>query len=153
MTQELVDHIQQIKRSVNPAMPVASGKLVRGVGLKLEAVGCQIPIGGRCRVQSMSGKVEAEVVGFANDLTYLMPSESIRGIVPGSLVEPIAHDAGLAVGDGLLGRVLDGNGDPIDGLGAIDYEKRMSTQAAPINPLSRKPVSEPLEPLQQILHP
>lgn len=145
MTQELVDHIQQIKRSVNPAMPVASGKLVRGVGLKLEAVGCQIPIGGRCRVQSMSGKVEAEVVGFANDLTYLMPSESIRGIVPGSLVEPIAHDAGLAVGDGLLGRVLDGNGDPIDGLGAIDYEKRMSTQAAPINPLSRKPVSEPLD--------
>lgn len=145
MTLALIEHIQTIRSSLALSMPVASGKLVRGVGLTLEAIGCKIPIGGRCRVQTMSGKVEAEVVGFANDVTFLMPAESIKGIVPGSLVEPIAHDAGLAVGDGLLGRVVDGNGEPLDGLGPIRYEKRVTTQPPPINPLQRKPVCEPLD--------
>lgn len=145
MTLALTEHIQNIRQSLPIAMPIASGKLVRGVGLTLEAIGCQIPIGGRCRVQTMSGKVEAEVVGFANEVTYLMPAESIKGIVPGSLVEPIAHDSGLGVGDALLGRVLDGNGDPLDGKGPIRFEKRISTQAPPINPLQRKAVGEPLD--------
>ncbi|WP_395344345.1 flagellar protein export ATPase FliI [Ningiella sp. W23] len=145
MTLALVEHLQSIRRSVSESTPVASGKLVRGVGLTLEAVGCQIPIGGRCRVKTVSGKVEAEVVGFANDITFLMPVESIRGIVPGSLVEPISHDAGLGVGEALLGRVIDGNGEPIDGKGPIQFEKRASTQPSPINPLQRKPVSEPLD--------
>ncbi|MBT1450823.1 flagellar protein export ATPase FliI [Glaciecola sp. XM2] len=145
MTLALVDHIKQVTASVSQSTPVASGKLVRGVGLTLEAVGCQIPIGGRCRVQTLHGKVEAEVVGFAGDITYLMPTESIKGVVPGSLVEPIAHDAGLAVGDALLGRVIDGNGDPIDSKGPIVTQKRVSTQPPPINPLQRKPVNEPLD--------
>jgi flagellum-specific ATP synthase len=145
MTLALVDHIKQVTASVSQSTPVASGKLVRGVGLTLEAVGCQIPIGGRCRVQTLHGKVEAEVVGFAGDITYLMPTESIKGVVPGSLVEPIAHDAGLAVGDALLGRVIDGNGDPIDSKGPIITQKRVSTQPPPINPLQRKPVNEPLD--------
>lgn len=145
MTLALAEQLKSIRSNIGLVMPVASGKLVRGVGLTLEAVGCQIPIGGRCRVQTISGKVEAEVVGFANELTFLMPNESIKGIVPGSLVEPITHDAGLAVGEGLLGRVVDGNGEPLDGKGPLDYDKRVSTQPPPINPLQRKPVSEPLD--------
>nr|WP_136249959.1 flagellar protein export ATPase FliI [Ningiella ruwaisensis] len=145
MTHALIESLSNIRASVNTPRPVASGKLVRGVGLTLEAVGCQIPIGGRCRVQTISGKVEAEVVGFANDTTFLMPTESIKGIVPGSLVEPIAHDAGLGVGDALLGRVIDGNGEPLDGKGPIKVSKRVSTSPPPINPLQRKPVSEPLD--------
>jgi flagellum-specific ATP synthase len=145
MTLALVEHIQKLRASTASSVPVASGKLVRGVGLTLEVVGCQIPIGGRCRVQTIHGKVEAEVVGFAGDITYLMPTDSIKGVVPGSLVEPIAHDAGLGVGQGLLGRVIDGNGDPLDGKGPIAIDKRVSTHPPPINPLQRKPVSEPLD--------
>jgi flagellum-specific ATP synthase len=56
MTHALVEHIKGIRESLPSARAVASGKLVRGVGLTLEAVGCQIPIGGRCRVQTISGK-------------------------------------------------------------------------------------------------
>jgi flagellum-specific ATP synthase len=145
MTLALVDHIKQINADIKPANTVSAGRLVRGVGLTLEAVGCQIPIGGRALVQTLHGQVEAEVVGFANDVTYLMPSESIKGIVPGSFVEPLHAETGLAVGEGLLGRVIDANGKPLDGLGPIDTSKRVSTNPPPINPLVRKPVNEPLD--------
>jgi flagellum-specific ATP synthase len=141
----LVEELQAITQSITPSRAISAGKLVRGVGLTLEAVGCQIPIGGRALVQTLAGKVEAEVVGFANDITFLMPFESIKGIVPGSLVEPMSIEAGLAVGDDLLGRVIDSNGQPLDGLGPINTTKRMPTNPPPINPLIRKPVKQPLD--------
>jgi len=145
MTLALAEQIKQISQTVRPTRVITAGKLVRGVGLTLEAVGCQIPIGGRALVQTLNGQVEAEVVGFANNITYLMPTESIKGIVPGSLVEPMAIDNGLAVGDALLGRVIDANGEPLDGLGLIVTHKRASTTPPPINPLVRKPVNQPLD--------
>lgn len=145
MTLELVDHIKKINKTVFSAQSVSAGKLTRGVGLTLEAIGCQIPVGGRAMVQTMQGRVEAEVVGFSNNITYLMPTESIKGIVPGSFVEPISSDSGLAVGVKMLGRVIDANGAPLDGLGPIDTTSRVSTNPPPINPLVRKPVNEPLD--------
>lgn len=145
MTQGLADQIKEINKTVYPSKSISAGKLVRGVGLTLEAVGCQIPVGGRALVQTLQGRVEAEVVGFAGNVTYLMPTESIKGIVPGSFVEPIASDSGLAVGDDLLGRVIDANGAPLDGLGPIKTNVRVSTHPAPINPLVRKPVNQPLD--------
>ncbi len=145
MTLGLVEQIQAITAQVHDSQAIAAGKLVRGVGLTLEAVGCTIPIGGRALVQTQHGRVEAEVVGFANNITYLMPTESIKGIVPGSFVEPLATDSGLAVGDALLGRVIDANGKPLDGLGPIETTRRVSTHPPPINPLVRKAVNQPLD--------
>lgn len=145
MTLALSEQLKQINSSITPNTVVSAGKLVRGVGLTLEAVGCKIPVGGRVSVQTIQGKVEAEVVGFSGDITYLMPVESIKGIVPGSFVEPIASDTGLAVGDALLGRVIDPNGNPLDALGPINTHTRISTHPAPINPLLRKPVKESLD--------
>lgn len=145
MTLALCEQIRDISTSIKPTKVVCSGKLVRGVGLTLEAVGCKIPIGGRVSVQTINGEVEAEVVGFAANITYLMPVESIKGIVPGSFVKPLTSDGGLAVGEGLLGRVIDANGKPLDALGPIGSTKRVSTQPSPINPLTRKPVREPLD--------
>lgn len=124
---------------------VAAGKLVRGIGLSLEAIGCQLPVGSICMVQTVDGEIEAEVVGFAEKLTYLMPTETVRGIVPGSRVTPLQRQSGLAVGPELLGRVLDGNGQPIDGLGELKCQRRVPTNKAPINPLLRRPVSEPMD--------
>lgn len=144
-TSELIDSIKNITQNISTSQVISAGKLVRGVGLTLEAVGCKIPIGGRALVQTQQGKVEAEVVGFAGDVTYLMPSESIKGIVPGSLVEPLASETGLAVGEALLGRVIDANGKPLDGLGPIHTTSRVTTHPAPINPLTRKAVNEPLD--------
>jgi flagellum-specific ATP synthase len=145
MTLALADQIKEINKAVYHCKAINAGKLVRGVGLTLEAIGCQIAVGGRAMVQTMQGRVEAEVVGFANNITYLMPTESIKGIVPGSFVEAISSDSGLAVGENLLGRVVDANGSPLDGLGPIETTHRVSTNPPPINPLVRKPVNEPLD--------
>jgi flagellum-specific ATP synthase len=145
MTLALAEKIKEINNTVYASKTISAGKLVRGVGLTLEAVGCQIPVGGRALVQTLNGPVEAEVVGFADKVTYLMPTESIKGIVPGSFVEPISSDSGLAVSDNLLGRVIDANGAPLDGLGPIVSTHRVSTSPPPINPLTRKPVNTPLD--------
>jgi flagellum-specific ATP synthase len=93
----------------------------------------------------MHGEMEAEVVGFSGESLFLMPSEQITGILPGAKVTPMTGEVGLPVGMELLGRVIDGVGNPLDGLGPIYTEKRASFNAEPINPLARKPISEPLD--------
>ncbi|MCP4924515.1 MAG: flagellar protein export ATPase FliI, partial [Gammaproteobacteria bacterium] len=118
---------------------------VRGIGLTLEAVGCQLPVGSQCMVQTVDGEIEAEVVGFGEHITYLMPTEAVRGIVPGSRVLPLNRESGLAVGLGLLGRVIDGNGQPLDGLGPVESTTRVPTVKPPINPLTRRPIDSPMD--------
>ncbi|OOF09191.1 flagellum-specific ATP synthase FliI [Salinivibrio proteolyticus] len=125
--------------------PVASGKLVRMVGLTLEAIGCRAPIGSVCSVDTLNGTIEAEVVGFAGELLYLMPNEQVSGVLPGARVTPLAERGHLAVGMELLGRVIDGMGNPLDGKGDIYTDKRASLEGTPINPLARQPIREPLD--------
>jgi flagellum-specific ATP synthase len=141
----MLDRIKLLKDQVPYAPIVACGKLVRGIGLTLEAVGCQMPVGSQCLIQTMEGEIEAEVVGFAENITYLMPTEAVKGIVPGSRVQPLNREQGLAVGMELLGRVVDGNGQPLDGLGPIKAEKRVPLSRPPMNPLLRKPIKQPLD--------
>lgn len=145
MSVALMDKIKQLQNQVPQAPTVCAGKLVRGIGLTLEAVGCQMPVGSQCLVQTFEGEIEAEVVGFAEDVTYLMPTEAVKGIVPGSRVQPLNREQGLPVGMDLLGRVVDGNGQPLDGLGPIQAEKRVPLTRPPMNPLLRKPISQPLD--------
>ncbi len=145
MTTSLLSHLQQLQKQVPTPPVVAAGKLVRGIGLTLEAVGCQLPVGSQCMVQTVDGEIEAEVVGFGEHITYLMPTEAVRGIVPGSRVLPLNRESGLAVGLGLLGRVIDGNGQPLDGLGPIESTTRVPTVKPPINPLTRRPIDSPMD--------
>ncbi|MCW4446125.1 flagellar protein export ATPase FliI [Vibrio splendidus] len=142
---ELANRLSQYKVEGLKSRPIASGKLVRVVGLTLEATGCKAPIGSLCLVETMSGQMEAEVVGFSGDNLFLMPSEQITGILPGARVTPVTTESGIPVGTELLGRVIDGVGNPLDGLGPIYTEQRASFNAEPINPLARKPISEPLD--------
>ncbi len=142
---ELAERLSQYKVQGLKSRPIASGRLVRVVGLTLEATGCKAPIGSLCLVETMSGEMEAEVVGFSGDNLFLMPSEQITGILPGARVTPVTAESGIPVGMELLGRVIDGVGNPLDGLGAIYTEQRASFNSDPINPLSRKPISEPLD--------
>ncbi len=141
----IIDKIKQLQTQVPQAPSVCAGKLVRGIGLTLEAVGCQMPVGSQCLVKTIEGEIEAEVVGFAEDVTYLMPTEAVKGIVPGSRVQPLNREQGLPVGMDLLGRVVDGNGQPLDGLGPIQAEKRIPLTRPPMNPLLRKPITQPLD--------
>ncbi|EJN6960045.1 TPA: flagellar protein export ATPase FliI [Photobacterium damselae] len=125
--------------------PVASGRLTRVVGLTLEAVGCRAPVGSLCKVETINGELEAEVIGFSGDTLFLMPSEQLTGVMPGAKVTPILQESGLPVGPELLGRVIDGVGNPLDGLGDIYTQHRASFSAPAINPLKRKPIKEPLD--------
>lgn len=145
MTSSILEKIKSLQSHIPEAPSIASGKLVRGIGLTLEAVGCQMPVGSQCLVQTIDGQIEAEVVGFAEKITYLMPTEAVKGIVPGSRVQPLDREQGLPVGMSLLGRVVDGNGQPLDGLGAIKAEKRVPLNKPPINPLLRRPIEKPLD--------
>ncbi|HIF9147935.1 TPA: flagellar protein export ATPase FliI [Photobacterium damselae] len=125
--------------------PVASGRLTRVVGLTLEAVGCRAPVGSLCKVETVNGELEAEVIGFSGDTLFLMPSEQLTGVMPSAKVTPILQESGLPVGPELLGRVIDGVGNPLDGLGNIYTQHRASFSAPAINPLKRKPIKEPLD--------
>ena len=145
--QHLQQHLGAISRRLEGARgPTVEGVLRRVVGLTLEAVGCPVQIGGRCRVQGADGTVqEAEVVGFSGDRVFLMPAGEMHGLLPNARVIPISHAAEVAVGDALLGRVLDGEGQPLDGKPAPRCSERVRLNGVPINPLSRAPIREPLD--------
>lgn len=124
---------------------IAEGRLTRMVGLTLEAVGCEMPIGGRCEIVTAHGqRVEAEVVGFSGEKVFLMPVGDIRGLTPNARVIPLGTAHNVAVGPELLGRVLDGIGRPLDGKGPIRTPDTVALTGHPINPLARRPIREPL---------
>jgi len=145
MTAPLAERLSRYQTNSTACRPVASGRLIRVVGLTLEAIGCRAPLGSLCLVETLNGDMEAEVVGFSGDTLFLMPSEQLTGIMPGAKVTPVLQNSGLPVGPELLGRVIDGVGNPLDGLGDIYTANRASFNAEPINPLARKPIKEPLD--------
>lgn len=125
--------------------PTVAGKLTRVVGLTLEAIGCRAPLGSLCAVETLSGDLEAEVVGFAGDKLFLMPSEQLTGVLPGARVTPLHEQHGIPVGMSLLGRVIDGVGKPLDGLGDIVTTDQAKFTADRINPMLRQPINTPLD--------
>jgi flagellum-specific ATP synthase len=124
---------------------IVEGKVTRMVGLTVEAVGCQAAIGARCLVSSAEGQIEAEVVGFSGDRLLLMPTSDIRGLVPNARVIPGQRMYEGSVGDGLLGRVIDAAGKPLDGKGALRCNTSMPLAGRPANPLARWSIDEPLD--------
>ena len=125
---------------------IVEGRLSRMVGLTLEAVGCQAPIGARCILENQQGdSVEAEVVGFTGESLYLMPTGNIRGIRPGARVLPSQRMYEATISDDMLGRVLDGRGKPLDDKGALQATTRKPLMGKPINPLDREPIHKPLD--------
>jgi len=142
------------------------GTLNRLTGLVLEANGIRAPIGSQC-VVSMKGRkpVLAEVVGFAGDRAFLMPAGDVQGLSSGASVAPAAAyvpvprlgdlsehvhsiDEGmlrLPLGDGLLGRVVDSQGNPIDKMGPISDVISRPLDRRPINAMDRDPIRAPLD--------
>ncbi len=122
-----------------------SGKLVRMVGMTLEVEGTYAPIGAKCRIFSKNeGVVDAEVVGFHGDKLYLMPIGHVYGLEPNARVEPVLGGVKVNVGLAMLGRVLDGSGQPLDGKPPPKYDDKVSLQGQKINPLSRSEIKKPL---------
>lgn len=125
---------------------MVEGRLTRMVGLTLEAVGFQAPIGSRCEIQGSTGqKIEAEVVGFSGDILYLMPTGETRGLIPNARVRPLQNDSQVPVGEALLGRVVDGACKPLDGKGPLNVKDRVPLHGEAVNPLARAPIRQHLD--------
>lgn len=120
------------------------GKVLRIIGLVIEADGPEASIGDLCYIfNSMNDKpVFAEVVGFQEKKILLMPLGSMEGLKPGAIVTNTKESMKIKVGDMLLGRVLDGLGEPIDSKGEIKSNIYYSTSQKISNPLVRKPIDE-----------
>ncbi|MEL0082220.1 MAG: FliI/YscN family ATPase [Gammaproteobacteria bacterium] len=122
------------------------GRLTRMVGFTLEAQGCMAAIGSRCQVEVRGGQmIDAEVVGFEQEKLYLMALGHPQGLQPGARVVPVSGAERVAVGNALLGRVIDFQGLPLDGKGAIRTRNRVPIGGRFINPLQRFPVAEVLD--------
>ncbi|MDH5326585.1 MAG: flagellar protein export ATPase FliI [Gammaproteobacteria bacterium] len=145
-SQHWTDRIRALQQKVQGPIFNVEGKLTRMVGLTLEAVGCQAPVGARCLVIGPNEtSVEAEVVGFSGEKLYLMATGDIRGITPNARVLPTNKVYSVPVGDVLLGRVLSGTGVPLDGLGNLECAETRALSGHLINPLLRSPIREPLD--------
>jgi len=134
------------ERLQNAPELIVEGRLCRMVGLTLEAEGCRAPIGSLCLIESKNGsRIGAEVVGFAGERLFLMPTGSTHGLEPGCRVIPLGTNSLARVGFGLLGRVLNGAGQPLDAKGPLLVDDQVPLAGKPINPLTRKPIREMLD--------
>ena len=122
------------------------GRVVNLIGLVIEATGLRAEVGELVTIAGgrNSPPVPAEVVGFRNGRALLMPLGDMRGIAPGTPVEPTGGPFRVAVGDALLGRVLDGLGRPIDGGAPIAGGRLRAVAGSPPSPMDRPRISERL---------
>jgi flagellum-specific ATP synthase len=161
------DHIRDCKEILRIVEPLEiAGRITKLTGLVMEAAGIKLPIGSACYVPLAEGRrVEAEVVGFDGERMLLMPQSSVDGVMPGAKVFalevaealPKPHHGNpprrrvtdrarhLPVGNELLGRVVDGAGNPLDDLGKIVAAQSSPLNARPMNPLMRAPIEEILD--------
>ncbi|MCM3572774.1 flagellar protein export ATPase FliI [Mesobacillus subterraneus] len=124
------------------------GRVKRVVGLMIESQGPESSIGDVCFIHvgtKKKRKIQAEVVGFQDENVILMPYTSIHDISPGSLVETTMKPLEIKAGPGLIGKVVDSLGVPLDQSSLPKGLASVPTEQDPPNPLSRPPISEPIE--------
>jgi flagellum-specific ATP synthase len=160
-------YLADLESFAGDALPLETqGRLVRVTGLVLEAAGIRVPVGSVCEVRmDEQPAVIAEVVGFSGDRAYLMPTGDVHGLASGALVVPrpippvplklgsirhpwrrtVDRTLHLPVGDGLLGRVVDSQGQPMDRKGPLAQVHDEPLTRRPINAMDRDPVRKPLD--------
>jgi flagellum-specific ATP synthase len=141
------------RRELADLNPVrVSGRVTDVIGLVVEASGPGAPLGSLCHILGpgapgarAGGAIPAEVVGFRSGRVLLMPLGDLAGVAPGSRVVLTREWPIVRVGDGMLGRVLDGLGRPLDGRGPVELETEYPLYGERLNPLDRQPIREPLD--------
>ncbi|NLU40678.1 MAG: flagellar protein export ATPase FliI [Firmicutes bacterium] len=139
--------VEGLRAAIRATDPItANGRIKQVIGLTIESAGPAAQIGELCHIHSryLSEPVSAEVVGFRGDRVLLMPLGDMEGIEPGSEVVASGHSLRVPVGPGLLGRVLDGLGRPLDGREPPHAETYYPVTNSPPSPLSRRRISQPL---------
>jgi len=122
-----------------------TGEVTEMTGLLIKSKGPIAAIGQVCEIETTDGRrIPVQVVGFRDGHVLSMPLEEVDGLLAGSTIVARPNESTVRVGLGLLGRVLDGFGRPIDGLPPIDADAYYPLQTAPPNPLERKHITEQL---------
>jgi flagellum-specific ATP synthase len=138
----LEPYLAQVERI--PAM-AWTGEITQVVGLLIESRGPNVAIGDFCEVATSNGRrIRAQVIGFREGRVLSMPLEETDGLQLGDPIAARPEEARVEVGPGLLGRVIDGFGKPIDGGPAIPAEDAYSLNGTPGNPLNREHITQPL---------
>lgn len=137
--------IEKYRNLIGRSFEKRYGKVVKVVGLTIESIGPAAQLGDLCYISSTDNslKIQAEVVGFRDNRVLLMPFGSVDGIGIGSKVESTGEPLKVRVSDSLLGKVLDGLGNPVDSYDIQDGEY-YSVEAAPPDPMSRKMIDSVL---------
>ena len=140
------DYLEGLGAADFAPAPRISGRLASFDGLLMEAIGLNLPVGTVCQVGAANGaRVEAEVIGFRNGRTLLMNLGGPAALLPQSSVRPIGAPGAAEVGTALLGRVVDGAGKPIDGLGPIRGARHWPLGGKLQGPLDRGRVLQPMD--------
>lgn len=130
----------------NASLHQVSGRVTQVVGLVVESNGPNARVGDLCMIETGHGEmIRAEVVGFRGDRTLLMPLGELSGVRAGCAVLSSGHCLRVPVGPELLGRALDGLGEPMDGLGPLKCSRHYPIYATPPNALSRTMIQRPME--------
>ena len=141
--------LKKYHMSLDSSYPINTiGKVTNIVGYVIEAQGLVANLGSVCNIHVNNGSkqmIRAEVSGFKGNKALLIPLEDIRGIGPGNRVSTYKDRAYFPVGNELLGRIIDGLGNPIDGKGPIYTSCDYPIYAEPMNPLLRKRISKPID--------
>jgi flagellum-specific ATP synthase len=143
----ILPEIQELRSRIQRAELIrACGKVTRVTGLIVESTSPGLSLGQMCAIHPGNGRKPAlaEVVGFRDSKALLIPLGDIRGVSPGSVVEPCDRPLKMRVGIDMLGRVIDGTGQPIDGLGPMRLTDEYPVMGEPINPMRRRRITEPL---------
>ena len=134
-------------RAISSCQPIKlEGKIVKVAGIVAEGNGPGLSVGSLCAIKNSEGlNIPAEVIGFKDKRVILMPFAEMRGIRPGSRIVDISKRPAVQVGEGYLGRVIDGLGHPIDGKGAISGKCEYSIYGDVLNPLKREIIRDPID--------
>jgi len=135
------------RQTIENAKPVRlHGRVTQVVGLVIEAYCPDTSVGAMCEILPGDGDpIPAEVVGFRDNKALLMPLGDLRGVGLDSLITVRRDKAAMGVGPQMLGRVIDGLGNPIDDKGVLNTEEELPIYASPVNPMSRPPIRKPLD--------
>lgn len=125
--------------------PHQRGKLSRLIGLSLEVRGIRLALGDRILIDAQPRPVRAQVVGFRDDTSIVIPMDDASGLTPGAAVTLDGDAGSVHLGMGLLGRVVDAEAQPIDGLGPITDTHPESWLTPALNPLTRSPINQALD--------
>lgn len=147
MALQCIDFALHKKKVSETVLVQRTGRVAHIAGLVIESNGPSVPVGELCYIHSNNGEtpIPAEVVGFKEKRILLMPIGELERIGPGNRVTASGSPLTVGVGMGLMGRILGGLGEPMDGKGPLKVEERVSIYNSPPDPLARSRIKEVLE--------